>query len=64
MDPVSLNPGPDPDPAFHVNPDQDPIRIHGIDDQKMEKKIHMKKKFYNKNCNFFPLCLWVIFKLN
>jgi hypothetical protein len=26
------------DPAFQVNPDPDPIRIQGLDDQKLKKK--------------------------
>ncbi len=40
MDPDSFNP--DPDPAFQVNPDLDPIRIQGFDDQKLKKKIQLK----------------------
>jgi hypothetical protein len=28
----------DPDPAFPVNPDPDPILIQGFDDQKQKKK--------------------------
>jgi hypothetical protein len=32
----------DPDPAFQVNPDPDPIRIQGFDDQKLEKKYSRK----------------------
>ncbi len=32
----------DPDPAFQVNPDPDPIRIHGFDDQKIKKKYSCK----------------------
>ncbi len=48
MDPVSLNP--DPDPAFQVNPDPDtdPIRIKGFDDQKLKKKIQMENLFDQK----------------
>jgi hypothetical protein len=34
VDPDSLN----PDPAFQVNPDLDPVRIQGFDDQKVKKK--------------------------
>ncbi len=34
----SISPESDPDPAFHVNPDPDPIRIQGFDDQKLKKK--------------------------
>jgi hypothetical protein len=29
---------PDPDPSFEVNPNLDPIRIQGFDDQKLKKK--------------------------
>ncbi len=38
MDPDSLNPDTDPDPAFQVDPDTDPdpIWIQGFDDQKIE----------------------------
>jgi hypothetical protein len=36
VDPDSLNP--DTDPAFHVNPDTEPIRIQEFDDQKQKKK--------------------------
>jgi hypothetical protein len=36
----------DPDPAFQVNPDTepdpDPVRIQGFDDQKLKKKIQLK----------------------
>jgi hypothetical protein len=28
---------PDPDPAFQVKPDPDPIRIQGFDDQKLKR---------------------------
>ncbi len=28
----------DPDPTFQVNPDPDPIRIQGFDDQKLKEK--------------------------
>jgi hypothetical protein len=41
VDPDSINPDPDKaDPAFQVNPnpDTDPIRIQGFDDQKLKKK--------------------------
>jgi hypothetical protein len=39
LDPDSLNPDTDPDPAFQVNPDTDPeIRIQGFDDQKFKEK--------------------------
>ncbi len=38
MDPDSWNPDTDPDPAFQVNPDPDPIRIQGFDDQKLKEK--------------------------
>jgi hypothetical protein len=41
-DPDSLNPNPDTDPAFRVNPDLDPIQIQGFDDLKL---------FLIKNCN-------------
>jgi hypothetical protein len=40
VDPDSLNP--DPDPVFQVNsdtdPDLDPIRIQGFDEQNMKRK--------------------------
>ncbi len=35
MDPDTLNP--DPDPAFQVNPDTDPVPDPGFDDQKLRK---------------------------
>ncbi len=51
VDPDSLN----PDPAFQVNPDPDPIRIQGSDDQKLKKKIQLEifyiYFFEIKNCN-------------
>jgi hypothetical protein len=34
VDPDSLNPDMDSDPAFEVNPDPDPIRIQDFDDRK------------------------------
>jgi hypothetical protein len=37
---MNTNPDPDPDP--------DPIGIHGFNDQKLEKKLQLKKNF-----NFF-----------
>jgi|688.fasta_scaffold1079602_1 hypothetical protein len=37
VDPDSLNPDLDTDPAFQVNPDPYPIRIQGLDDQKTEE---------------------------
>ncbi len=39
MDPDSLNPDMDPDPAFQVNPDMVPdlTRIQGFDDQKFKE---------------------------
>ncbi len=39
MDPDSLNPDTDLDPAFQVNPDPDPIRIQSSYDQKLKEKI-------------------------
>jgi hypothetical protein len=36
----SINP--DPDLAFQVNPDPDPIRIQGFDHQKLKKKTQLK----------------------
>ncbi len=33
-----LNPDTDSDAAYQVNPDPDPIRIQGFDDQKLKKK--------------------------
>jgi hypothetical protein len=42
VDPDSLHPDTDPDPAFKVNPDPDPIRIQGCYDQKLKKKIQQK----------------------
>ncbi len=36
------------DPAFQVNPDPDPIRIQGFDDQKMKKKNINEKIFDQK----------------
>jgi hypothetical protein len=40
VDPDSLNP--DPDLAFQINQDPDPIQIQGFDDQKLTKKIQQK----------------------
>jgi hypothetical protein len=39
---------PDPDPAFRLetNPDPDPIRVQGFNDQKLRKKIQLKKIFF------------------
>ncbi len=47
MDPDSLNPDMDPDPAIQVNPDTDPdpTRIQGFDDQKFKEK---------NTADFFP----------
>ncbi len=46
---------PDPDPAFQVNPDPNPIQIHGFDDQKLKKKkiqLRFVKIFlFIKKCN-------------
>jgi hypothetical protein len=38
----------DPDPAFQLNPDPDtdPIRIQGFDDQKLKKKKIQMKIFF------------------
>jgi hypothetical protein len=41
LDMDSLN----PDPAFQMNPDPDPIRIQGFDNQKLKKKNTAKKFF-------------------
>jgi hypothetical protein len=45
----------DPDPAFKVNPDAVPdpdwIRIQGLDNQKLKKKIQMKI-FFDKKMQF------------
>jgi hypothetical protein len=43
----------DTDPAFQVNPDSDPTRIQGFDDQKLKKEntANFKKSFLIKNCN-------------
>jgi hypothetical protein len=38
-----------PDPAFQMNPDPDPIRIQGFDDQKLKKKMPRKIILF-KNC--------------
>ncbi len=48
VDPDSLNPDTDmdPDPAFQVNPDPDPIRIQGFDDQKLKKENTAETFFY------------------
>jgi hypothetical protein len=56
VDSDSWNPDPitDPDPAFQVNPDPDPIQIQGFDDQKLKKKIQQKIFLYLfliENCN-------------
>jgi hypothetical protein len=42
---------PDPDPAFQVNPDPEPFRIQGFDDQKINKEIQQNtflKSFLSK----------------
>jgi hypothetical protein len=51
VDPDPLNP--DPNPAFPVNPDSDPIQIQSFDDQKMKKKntTEIFFAFLIKNCN-------------
>jgi hypothetical protein len=39
---------------MNTNPDPDPIRIQGFNDQKLKKKLQLKKKlnfFLIKNCN-------------
>ncbi len=55
MDPDSLNPDMDPDPAFQVNPDTDPdpTRIQGFDDQKLKEKNTADFFFFFlfKTCN-------------
>jgi hypothetical protein len=40
VDPDALNPDPDSDPdsAFQVSPDPDPVRIQSFDDQKLREK--------------------------
>jgi hypothetical protein len=35
---MAADPYPDSDPAFHVNPDPDPIWIQGFDDRKLKIK--------------------------
>jgi hypothetical protein len=37
---------------LETNPDPDPIRIHGFNDQKLRKKLQLKKKL-----NFFLIKL-------
>ncbi len=51
MDPDSFNPDTDPDPAYQVNPDPDPIRIQGFDEQKLKKKYSWNYIFFIQNCN-------------
>jgi hypothetical protein len=55
VDPDSLNPDTDPDPAFQVNPDPDAARIHSFYDQKLKEKKYCKIFFKYlsliKNCN-------------
>jgi hypothetical protein len=42
---------PDPDPAFQVNSDQDPMQ--GVDDQKLKQKIHLKIiSFFDQKLQF------------
>ncbi len=36
----------DPDPAFQVNPDTDPIWIQGFDDQQFKKKTENFQKLH------------------
>jgi hypothetical protein len=54
----ALDPDPDTDPAFQVNPDPYPdsleIRIQGFDDQKLKKKIKLKIFFDQKFKYTFP----------
>ena len=52
-DPYSFNT--DPDPAFRQNtdPDQDPIRIQGFDDQKLEKIYSWKKFFFRSKTTVY-----------
>jgi hypothetical protein len=53
MDPESLNPDTDLDPAFQVNLDPDPIPIQGFDDQKLKEKTAeiFLYLFLIKKCN-------------
>jgi hypothetical protein len=46
VDPHSLNPDPDTDPAFQVNPDRIQSGSRAFDDQKLKKKIQQKKKIF------------------
>jgi hypothetical protein len=52
VDPDSMNPDPDTDPAFQVLTDPDSIRIQGFDDQKLKKKYSRKlsRVLMIKNC--------------
>jgi hypothetical protein len=52
VDPDSLNPDPDPDPAFQVHPDTNPDP--GLDDQKLKKKIkpNIFLSFYDQKLQF------------
>jgi hypothetical protein len=38
----NTDPDTDPDAAYQVNPDPDPIQIQGFDDQKLKKKMEPK----------------------
>jgi hypothetical protein len=52
MDPDSLNQDMNPDPAFQVNPNPDPIQIQGFDEQNLKrKKIQQKCILFIKSCN-------------
>jgi hypothetical protein len=47
-DPHSFHPDLDPAPAFKANTDPDPIRIQGFKDQKIKKKLLLKKKNWDQ----------------
>jgi hypothetical protein len=47
-----VDPDTDPDPAFQVNPGfPDPIRIQGVDDQKLKKK-NTDENFFDQKLQF------------
>ncbi len=48
---------------LNTNPDRNPIRIQGFNDQKIEKKLQLKnffKFFFFKNCNLPTLGLHIV----
>ena len=40
-----MHPDPDPDPAFQLNPDTDPVRIQGFEEKKLKEVQAIEEDF-------------------